>query len=250
MAELEKAMGPLIRTARERRGLTLQEVSERMRELAGDAAVSYAQLSRIETGTRRASIGDWLLIAAAIDTPPILLLLPLGREDAVELFPGWPVHPHLAWDWISGDETLATPERTVVNRGEWLRMAQPLRLHDRLRELQGALRDDQPFRPQSGDQVRGMYDDLAALLDDFATANVQPPGLSPFTLARLAEFGHRDLARSIDPFVPDDLFDSSAQERIPMTHPLLAGVWDMPDGWVDGLRTVGWKVKRNRKDKA
>ena len=251
MSGLEDQIGPLIRAARERRGMSLRNVTNRMRELAGDDAMTYAQLSRIETGSRRASIGDWLLIAAAIDTPPILLLLPLGQEDDVEILPGWPIHPQLAWDWIRGDETLTSPSREVVRRGEWLRMSHPLRAHDSLRAAQDALRDDQPHRPLPREQVKALYDGFAHVLDEFTATGLVPPPQSPFRLSRLAEFGYQGLARSLEPFVPDDLFETPFDaERVPMTHPLLAGVWDMPDGWVDGLRSVGWKVKRNRKDKA
>lgn len=129
-----------IRHYRQTQGLTQQAVSDRTEKLG--ARISRDNLAKIETAPGRAEslpVVDMLVLAAALDVPPVLLLLPLGEEEEVMITPGVPVHPHLALDWIVGRETFTRDGYSAPwDEKAFARNAQPCRAFDRLRWLQDA----------------------------------------------------------------------------------------------------------------
>jgi hypothetical protein len=98
------------------------------------ASMSRATIAKIESGGTRArnvSLEDVLVLAAALDTSPAVLFLPIGFEDSVWITPSLGVHPHHAMQWIEGVEPLSNRNIPV-----WRKSVEPLRLHRGLRALQ------------------------------------------------------------------------------------------------------------------
>lgn len=98
-------------------------------------------------GTRAENVplAEWLVLAAALDVPPPLLVLPLGTADRVALTPNVSVHPALALRWMTGEETFCVPRRgqnISKNTAQWNENRERLwwfeELHDLTRAAQQA----------------------------------------------------------------------------------------------------------------
>src|SRR5688572_761624 len=85
-----------IRTAR---GLTLQQLSNRLAELGRPILLSA--LSKIEKGQRRVDTDDLVAIALALEVSPNHLLLSddAESESEVRLTHGFSTHAQAAWEW-------------------------------------------------------------------------------------------------------------------------------------------------------
>lgn len=112
-----------------------QWLADRTKELGH--AISKTAIWEIETGKRKSiSVPELLIIARALEVPPVLLLFPGMPDGPVEALPGWtPAASVAAW-WFSGTRT---PKR-VAPRGdehaaEVDRLEQGLRLPAVAREL-------------------------------------------------------------------------------------------------------------------
>lgn len=133
-----------IKRYREASGLTQGEVAERTQMLG--SPLSRSTIAKVEVGGTRADnlpLVDLLVFAAALDVPPVLLFLPLGESETVEVTPGITVHPHLALEWLAGGEEFTRDGRAgSFDALQWRRNALPVFLFQRLRELQDAVHQD------------------------------------------------------------------------------------------------------------
>ena len=74
-------------------------------------------LSNLENERRSTiSVAEWLVLAAALQVPPLLLLFPVGRVDVVEPVPGFEVSPLIALHWA---ETGRLPAHAPTGDDEW-----------------------------------------------------------------------------------------------------------------------------------
>jgi transcriptional regulator with XRE-family HTH domain len=111
-----------LREAREYRGLRQQDLVDLLEH---DHAVKMdrATLTRMESGDRKVSLEEAVLLAVALDVPLPLLLLPVDQEAEVALTPTVSAHPWRVWEWLHGQEPLPTSElhrwRPVV-QSAWL----------------------------------------------------------------------------------------------------------------------------------
>lgn len=116
------------------RGWSAQTLSDEIAKLGGH--LGRATISKIWNGDRAVTVDEWLLLAAALRVPPTLLLFPVGEDPQVAVTPEIRIHPHLAHKWAAG-----AVEPPVSDReGEWRRTILPLRLHEQLDDLDGAVR--------------------------------------------------------------------------------------------------------------
>lgn len=127
-----------IRGYRVAQGLTQQQVADRTKELG--TPISRDNLAKIETAPGRAdslSVADMLVLAAALDVPPVLLMVPLGEDEEVMVTHGVAMHPYLAYEWIGGQESF-TRDRYEASwdRQAWLNHSRVCRVFDKLRRLQ------------------------------------------------------------------------------------------------------------------
>lgn len=79
-------------------------LSERTAELG--FPVSRSALSQLETGSRGSiSLAEFLVLAAALEVPPALLLFPEYPDGIVEMLPGIDATSFNATEWVSGHQT-------------------------------------------------------------------------------------------------------------------------------------------------
>lgn len=87
-----------VRHHRKRRGMSAQDVADACSALGYD--VPRSVLANLETGRRESvSVVEWLVLAAALQVPPLLLLFPLGRRPEIEPLPDTVVSPWAALGW-------------------------------------------------------------------------------------------------------------------------------------------------------
>lgn len=106
-----------VRSARDIAGLTQQQLADRCDELGHP--ISRVTIAKIEGGAKdkprssdylramNLTVTEVLVLAAALDVPPVLMFVPLGDVESVQLG-GVEMHPHLMFEWIAGDEPFST----------------------------------------------------------------------------------------------------------------------------------------------
>lgn len=107
-AQLTARIAAQIRTARTAAGLTVAQTADACAALG--VPVPKTTITNLELG-RRASVdlAEFLVLARALDVPPITLLFPLGETATVELLPGQPVSPWEALTWFTGEAHADAP---------------------------------------------------------------------------------------------------------------------------------------------
>jgi transcriptional regulator with XRE-family HTH domain len=97
------ALGELVHFYRDQRGMSAQQLADRCAEL-GMPSISRTVITKLENGRREAvSTAELQVLAFALGVPAVLLLFPLGYEQAVEVLPGRLVDPWDAIDWFMGN---------------------------------------------------------------------------------------------------------------------------------------------------
>ena len=93
--QVGKVFGQRIKEARNHRGWTQKALAERV------PLPSRETVTMIESGKRQVTIEEWLAIAAALNAPPLHLIVPLNDDALVGI--GNASHPaeHLR-EWIRG----------------------------------------------------------------------------------------------------------------------------------------------------
>lgn len=101
-------LGTAIAKARKAAGLSAQGLAERCAELG--APIHRVTISKIENGRGRFDLGEWLILARALDVPPMALLFPALPDGQVEMLPGVVQTSWEAYRWATGmDDPSATP---------------------------------------------------------------------------------------------------------------------------------------------
>ena len=171
---LTKAIAGEVRRHRLARKMSAQQLADRCGELGME--IPRAVLANLENGRRPiVSVAELLVLAAALDVPPVVLVTPLGHAPGVEILPGRELDTWDAALWISGDVRL--PEDAAGTEVEWLDLADekaivPLyQKHDLLvGELQACDEDElieRARRPVLKDVVGNVIDirsEIAAVL--------------------------------------------------------------------------------------
>lgn len=118
MANTAKAHGPTgsrvaanVREVRRDRGLSLDELSQRLAEAGHPIGVTT--LSKLELDQRRVDVDDLVALAVTLDVSPNRLLLTgTATDEPLPLTSGGGVSEAKAWRWASGERPLDhDPER-------------------------------------------------------------------------------------------------------------------------------------------
>lgn len=117
---LSDDVGEQLVKLRKSAGLTREQLAERCAR-AGLPALTAPAIGNIETGRRDAtgrrrreiSVDELMVLAYALDRPPVALLLPIDRETPVEVLPGRPTSLADALAWLRGDRPLGGRESSI-----------------------------------------------------------------------------------------------------------------------------------------
>lgn len=100
-AILTRRVAAQVRYWREQRGMTALQLARRTDQLGYHLPRSI--LANLENNRRDTiSVAELLILAAALDVPPVLLIAPVGRERDLEVLPGTPATPWRVRGWIHG----------------------------------------------------------------------------------------------------------------------------------------------------
>jgi transcriptional regulator with XRE-family HTH domain len=107
-ARLTALVAARVRHYRKYRGMSAQRLSDRCEELG--LVLPRSTLADLENG-RRASItlAELLVLAAALEVPPLELALPLGEQESTEILPDGEMPTWDAARWFCGDGTPKLP---------------------------------------------------------------------------------------------------------------------------------------------
>lgn len=171
---LTTEVGQRLRAERTRQGLSAQDIAERTRLLGHE--VKRALIADMENGRRPVlPLADVLVLSAALNVPPLMLLLPPLAEHDVEVLPGQFVGSSDAIDWFDGSSPLGTGAMPWSNsldddgdHSDWLDSARPLVRRAEYRALVA--------------ELRASYRKLSKLIDD---ANAATGAAKRFYIDRL-----------------------------------------------------------------
>jgi transcriptional regulator with XRE-family HTH domain len=126
---LSDVVGERITTWRKRRGLNREALAERCAALG--LHLTAESFTNIESGRRKdgvrrrtITIDELMVIARALNVPPILLIVPYPDKDNVELVPGEILATPEAVHWISGESSIG--QTTGDAWVDWVDTASPV----------------------------------------------------------------------------------------------------------------------------
>ncbi|MFB8201888.1 helix-turn-helix transcriptional regulator [Kitasatospora purpeofusca] len=101
--QLASTSGAAIRKRRAALKLTAGAVAQRCTDLG--FPISRQSVSRLEAGKRDAplNLAELLVLARALDVPPVLLIAPLDQQESVRIAPDVEVPAAEALTWITGE---------------------------------------------------------------------------------------------------------------------------------------------------
>ncbi|MFB6567362.1 helix-turn-helix domain-containing protein [Streptomyces noursei] len=120
------------------RRMSAQALADRCAELGHP--LDRSVIAKLERGIRQSvSVADLLVLAKALDLPPLALVFPVGYEEEVEVLPGRSEHPVTGLRWASGEGVL--PEEGPAGKrahARWLESA--------IYKIRGFLKGDETVR--------------------------------------------------------------------------------------------------------
>lgn len=139
-ARLTRIIAGEVRRYRLLREMSAQDLADRCEELG--LSIPRPVLSNLENGRRDSiTVAELLVLAAALEISPMMLAIPLGRQEEMEVLPGRSASPWDAGEWWRGSPDLVLPDGRVLIEGKGVGV-DPVglkRLHDdTLREIQAA----------------------------------------------------------------------------------------------------------------
>ena len=198
-----------LRTWRDRRNISAQQLAERCSELG--YAIPRNVIANIESGRRNAiTVPELIILAMALNVPPILLVYPVGVDYLVEIAPDKEIAPWFATRWFMADarppaELLGGRPDLDIATGmrEWEQAATVIpmyRRHDSLIRRYRFVRDDtmaelrrlaEPRPPEQGEATKA---ELQSRTDMLAR-----------DVAKAAEalYRHRETIRELGYRLPD-----------------------------------------------
>jgi transcriptional regulator with XRE-family HTH domain len=104
--ELHKRVALAVKRARERRGISAQQLADTTADLG--YPVTRNTLTNYENGRKQSlDVAELMVLAMALEVPPIMLLYGGHPDDPIEVTPGHTIPTVGALAWFSGDERMA-----------------------------------------------------------------------------------------------------------------------------------------------
>jgi transcriptional regulator with XRE-family HTH domain len=123
---LARDVAAQVRYWRERRGITAAQLADRTAQLGYQIPRSI--IANLENRRRNTiAIAEVLVLAAALDVPPVLLIAPVGRRREVEILPGLRLSAWRSRGWIHG---AVEPEYGGFSAAAWQQSRRAIVLYD------------------------------------------------------------------------------------------------------------------------
>ncbi|MFM9368118.1 multiprotein-bridging factor 1 family protein [Streptomyces sp. Da 82-17] len=224
-----------VRRHRTRLGMSREQLAAECERL-GATGLTYAALVSIESGRRKpdgsrrreVTADELLALGLALAVPPLLLMLPLGSEQAVPTVPNRdPRDPYTVWRWWTGEQTPTLggpldgryfPESRPIGEdgpkwsAAWATAAYPASLYpefERRREAahRAYLRAEAADKRKSNQKGRTdawtdytqRLEELAAHIGDMQRVGLQIPALRPDLIEDMRGLDMLDDPRSLTP---------------------------------------------------
>lgn len=97
---LHQTTAEQIRTHRTHRGMTQQDLADRLNQLG--ARVDRTAVAKIEAGKRVITLSEAFTFALALDVAPVHLLVPTDSDEPIRLAPDLEASPNEVRAWIRG----------------------------------------------------------------------------------------------------------------------------------------------------
>lgn len=195
MTTASTRVGQAIAEIRKSRGMTAQQLSDRLDQLG--RRIAQSSISKIEAGKRSVDVDDLVALAIALRTTPNRLLFgERAGTDGVALTPTVSTTGHRAWAWASGDYPLTSTYPKEMSEAEvvddYLRFARPVDF--RLRRSHPAAR--------AARRLAGVIDNLIMFLTTDGGGDLDylptPGAAEPFRVKDPAQ-ARADLDLGVDP---------------------------------------------------
>lgn len=170
---LSQVVAANVRRWRMGRGLDQPGLAQRLADLGW--SVDRTTLNRIENGKRKVTVDDLGALAAALNVPLPLLLLPVYDDAAVQLTPEGtpPINAWMLWEWMRGMDSL--PGRH--SDGEWNLSAAVFWRYEAVRDAQLDLHRAWPRREHDPDGYVDALQKLVDALDEMEQSGLPVTGL-------------------------------------------------------------------------
>lgn len=130
-ADLTRAIGHQIRHWRRRRKLTTQQLSDATAKVG--QRIPATVLTNLEHKRRDyIAVAELLVVAAALNVPPVLLVVPIGKAERIESLPGNQISPWRTRGWLMG---AIPPMFDAFNLEQWNDATTVIKLYDTHRLL-------------------------------------------------------------------------------------------------------------------
>jgi transcriptional regulator with XRE-family HTH domain len=192
--DVTRAVAAEVRRWRERRGLSAQQLSDKTRDLGFH--VPRSVIANLETN-RRDTIGvaEILILAAALDVPPIQLITPVGLKEKLGTLPGLSLSAWEARGWIIGAILPRYHSRSLTNWQDGRRAIVLYDIHRLLvREHQQIETRISKLAAQSPDGASG--DNLVERSTSEQIRSVLSDALDELAMSLNRISAHRELIRS------------------------------------------------------
>jgi transcriptional regulator with XRE-family HTH domain len=189
---LTSSVAAQVRYWRERRRLSAADLEARTAELGH--RLNRSVIANLENKRRdTVSVAELLVLAAALDVPPNLLIAPVGAETSVEILPEVSISPWQARGWLLGAIEPPYPGSSPANWRDSQRAIVLYDLHRRLvREHEQIERRTKQLAEQRSDDLGedGMGHRLGEAITELA-----------YSISRIQDHRHRIAAEGFE--LPD-----------------------------------------------
>jgi transcriptional regulator with XRE-family HTH domain len=161
--ELSSRIGAAIRRTRDAQNISALKLAARTGELG--YPIHRVAISKLESGERDITVPELVILAAALNTVPLALLLPDTADPTVEILPSNEMTGAAAIGWFTGT-TSATPAGVTRDPSATSRLALTMSLNEVEERL--ALQRHSLLQAEGGPRVLQMSDELKALAEESA----------------------------------------------------------------------------------
>lgn len=198
-------MAERVRRYRTELGWSVRRLAEECQTL-GAPKLTEASIGNIERGEsggrkrREVTVDEVFVLAYALGAPPLLMMIPLGENEPLEITTTATIHPHLAWQGATKGP-LAVTGNVATRLRDTARHSRTIELFERLRATQQAYSDAEvrvriaqsdgtpELVAKAKDRLADTIPAFAEAVEDILRADLEVPAYTPQTIEALKRSG-------------------------------------------------------------